>query len=96
MQIVKPTNTTCCTVVLKKGESSVLWQFSTRLHIAVNKHSPHWTERGFAKRSIPNIFFYEAMYAGPHCDLLAGIIAYNFSNASVVKSEKGGKLNGTM
>ena len=93
--MVKPTNRTCCIVVLKKGESSILWQFSTMLHITVYKHSPHWTERGFAKRSIPYIFD-EVMYAGPHCDVLAGIVAYNFSNASVVKSEKGEKLNGTM
>jgi len=91
MEIVKPTNTTCCTVVLKKGESSVLWQFSTMLHIAVNKH----TERGFAKRSIPYIFD-EVVNARSHCDVLAGIVAYSFSNAPVVKSEKGKKLNGTM
>ena len=95
MQIVKPTNTTCCTVVVKKGEISVLLQFSTMLHIAVHKHSPHWTERGFAKRSIPYIFD-EAVNARSHCDVLAGIVAYSFSNAPVVKSEKGKKLNGTM
>jgi hypothetical protein len=92
---VKPKNTTCCIVVLKKGESSVLWQFSTVLRIAVNKHSPHWTARGFAKRSIPYIF-YEVVNARSHWDVLAGIVAYSFSNAPVVKSEKGKKLNGTM
>ena len=95
MEIVKPTNTTCCIVVLKKGESSILWQFPTILHITVNKHSPDWTERGFAKRSIPHIFD-EVVNARSHCYVLAGIIANSFSNAPVVKSEKGMKLNGTM
>jgi len=59
------------------------------------KHSPQWTERGFAKRSIPYIFD-EVVNARSHCDVLAGIVADSFSNAPVVKSEKGKKLNGTM
>ena len=93
--MVKPRNRTCFIIVLKKGESTILWYLSSMLDITVGRHSPHWIHQGFAKWSILYIFD-EVLYAGPHCGVLAGIVANNFSNVSVVKSEKGKKLKGTM
>ena len=90
--MVKPTNRTCCAVVLDKCQSSISRKVSTMFAKTVDKHSPEWTHRRISMRNS----FYIVMYKGPHCSVLGFIIAHSLSNASVVKSEnfKGNKLYG--